>query len=226
AKQASAEGDAQWTRYHYPGEFTETDRGQALAKLRQQSWDAAAVDVRFEGNPRRVRAGNVFELSEHPESEHNVEYLVTETRTSASLAAAQAGLDSEFSFAVEIAGQPSKVPFRSALSASSTSILGPHVAVVTGKADEEIWTDKYGRIKVQFPWDPDGGNDENSSCWVRVAQPWTGKTWGAMSLPRIGEEVIVQFVDGNPDRPIVVGRLNNADMMPPDALGEAQSKTV
>lgn len=105
-------------------------------------------------------------------------------------------------------------------------MLGPHLATVSGKAGEEIWTDPYGRIKVQFPWDRDGKSDELSSCWIRVSQAWTGKSWGAMSLPRIGDEVIVEFLEGNPDRPIVTGRVFNAERMPPEKLAAAQAKTV
>ena len=94
-------------------------------------------------------------------------------------------------------------------------VEGPQTAVVVGPENEEIWTDKYGRIKVQFHWDRKGESDENSSCWVRVAQVWAGKRWGAQFIPRIGQEVIVEFLDGDPDCPVVVGSLYNADQMPP-----------
>jgi type VI secretion system secreted protein VgrG len=97
-------------------------------------------------------------------------------------------------------------------------VQGVQTAVVVGKSGEEIYTDKYGRVKVQFHWDRDGKNDENSSCWVRVAQVWAGKQWGAVHIPRIGQEVIVDFLEGNPDRPIITGRVYNADNMPPYAL--------
>jgi type VI secretion system secreted protein VgrG len=97
--------------------------------------------------------------------------------------------------------------------------------VVVGKSGEEIWTDKYGRIKVQFHWDRYGKNDENSSCWVRVAQVWAGKQWGAMFIPRVGQEVLVDFLEGDPDRPIVTGGVYNADQMPPYALPENQTQS-
>jgi type VI secretion system secreted protein VgrG len=98
--------------------------------------------------------------------------------------------------------------------------------MVVGKAGEEIWTDKYGRIKVQFHWDRIGANDENSSCWVRVAQGWAGKGWGAMSVPRIGMEVVVSFLEGDPDRPLVTGCVYNSDAMPPYALPAEQTKST
>ena len=99
-------------------------------------------------------------------------------------------------------------------------------AMVVGKAGEEIWTDKYGRIKVQFHWDRKGKNDEKSSCWVRVSQSWAGKRWGAMTVPRIGMEVVVEFLDGDPDRPLVTGCVYNSNTMPPYDLPAHQSRTT
>jgi type VI secretion system secreted protein VgrG len=87
----------------------------------------------------------------------------------------------------------------------------PPTAVVTGPAGDEIYTDKYGRVKVQFHWDRKGKKDENSSCWVRVSSPWAGKNWGGISIPRIGQEVVVDFLEGDPDRPLITGRVYNAD---------------
>ena len=100
-------------------------------------------------------------------------------------------------------------------------VQGPQTAVVVGPAGEEIYTDKYGRVKVQFHWDRDGKKDENSSCWIRVSQPWAGKNWGGIDIPRIGQEVIVDFLEGDPDQPIITGRVYNAEQMPPyDAARE------
>jgi type VI secretion system secreted protein VgrG len=90
--------------------------------------------------------------------------------------------------------------------------------VVVGKAGEEIWTDKHGRVKVQFHWDREGKKDENSSCWVRVSSSWAGKNWGAVHIPRIGQEVVVEFLEGDPDRPLIIGRVYNADHVPPYPL--------
>ncbi|MDZ4135672.1 MAG: type VI secretion system tip protein TssI/VgrG, partial [Paracoccaceae bacterium] len=113
---------------------------------------------------------------------------------------------------------PKTVPFRAPLTTAWPKIPGILIARVTGPSGEEIHTDKYGRIKVQFPWDRDGKNDENTTCWVRVVTPWSGKGWGMIAVPRIGQEVIIQFEDGDPDRPICTGMLYNADTMPPYAL--------
>ena len=101
---------------------------------------------------------------------------------------------------------------------------GPQTAIVVGPSGEEIYTDKYGRVKVQFHWDRYGKRDENSSCWVRVAQAWAGKSWGAIFLPRIGQEVIVDFLEGDPDRPIITGRVYNAAADAPYALPDEKTK--
>ncbi len=226
SKSLSSAGDVKWLWYDYPGNFTETDRGGQLAKIRQQAFDAAGVSISLSGNPRSLRCGHTFKLQSHPSDSCNAEYLITAHQLSASVGGHQAGDNTEFSFQTQLTVQPAKLPFRPQLSSERTVMHGPQVALVCGKPGEEIWTDKYGRIKVQFPWDRDGKSDDHSSCWIRVAQAWTGKNWGAMSLPRIGEEVIVDFLDGNPDRPIVVGRVINADHMPPEDLAAAQAKTI
>ncbi len=102
---------------------------------------------------------------------------------------------------------------------------GPQNALVVGPGGEEIWCDKYGRVKVQFYWDRYGKKDENSSCWIRVSHPWAGGTWGMVALPRIGQEVLVDFLEGDPDRPIITGRVYNADQMPPYALPANKTQT-
>jgi len=105
-------------------------------------------------------------------------------------------------------------------------VQGPQTAVVVGPSGEEIYTDKYGRVKVQFFWDREGKKDENSSCWMRVSQNWAGKNWGIIFNPRIGQEVIVEFLEGDPDRPIITGRVYNAEQMPPYALPANQTQST
>ena len=105
-------------------------------------------------------------------------------------------------------------------------IAGAQTAVVVGPSGEEIYTDKYGRVKVQFFWDRYGTSDENSSCWIRVSENWAGKNWGIVFNPRIGQEVIVDFLEGDPDRPIITGRVYNADQMPPYALPANQTQST
>ena len=105
------------------------------------------------------------------------------------------------------------------------NVQGPQTAIVVGQAGEEIWTDKYGRVKVLFHWDRYGKGDETSSCWMRVAQVWAGKGWGGMMIPRIGQEVIVDFLEGDPDQPIITGRVYNQDCMPPYSLPANQTQS-
>jgi type VI secretion system secreted protein VgrG len=113
---------------------------------------------------------------------------------------------------------PQGVPWRPPRLTPRVTMRGPQSAIVVGRSGEQIWTEEHGRVKVQFHWDRYGKNDENSSCWVRVSHPWAGKGWGAVSIPRIGQEVIVDFLDGDPDQPIIVGRFYNGESMPPYAL--------
>ncbi|GAA4354397.1 type VI secretion system tip protein TssI/VgrG [Variovorax defluvii] len=113
---------------------------------------------------------------------------------------------------------PTDMPWRPPRLTPRARMPGPQCALVVGKSGEEIWTDEFGRVKVQFHWDRYGKKDENSSCWMRVSQPWAGKGWGAVAIPRIGQEVIVDFLDGDPDQPIIVGRFYNGESMPPYAL--------
>jgi type VI secretion system secreted protein VgrG len=105
-------------------------------------------------------------------------------------------------------------------------IEGAQTAVVTGPSGEEIYTDKHGRIKVQFHWDREGALDENSSCWIRVSQSWAGAGWGAMYIPRIGHEVVVDFIEGDPDRPIVTGRVYHGTNTPPYSLPGEKTKST
>jgi type VI secretion system secreted protein VgrG len=104
-------------------------------------------------------------------------------------------------------------------------MLGPQTAIVVGKKDEEIWTDKFGRVKVRFHWDRLSKSDEKSSCWIRVAQAWAGNAWGAIHIPRIGQEVVVSFLEGDPDQPIITGSVYNADQNPPYTLPDAQTQS-
>jgi type VI secretion system secreted protein VgrG len=108
-----------------------------------------------------------------------------------------------------------KAPFRPARVTPKPIVQGAQTAIVVGKAGDEIYTDEHARVKVQFHWDRQGKNDENSGCWIRVAQTWAGKQWGAIHIPRIGQEVIVDFLEGDPDKPIITGRVYNGANMPP-----------
>jgi type VI secretion system secreted protein VgrG len=162
-----------------------------------------------------LRTGAKFKLTDHPQAPFNVpEYAIVGTEhTITSNQYASGGGDHGMTVAIEAID--AKTRFRPARITPKPSIQGAQTAVVVGPSGEEIYTDKYGRVKVQFPWDRYGKQDENSSCWMRVAQVWAGKNWGAMHIPRIGQEVLVSFLEGDPDRPIITGRVYNASLMPP-----------
>ncbi len=215
---------AEW--YGYPGMYTASDDGQRLARIRMESEDAAREQVQFGGNARGMRAGAKFTLTNHTTEAANKDYLIVASELSMEKAVSKSGARPTVVYRSALRCQDSKRPFRSRQTTMRPFIPGPHIATVCGKSGEEIWTDSYGRVKVQFPWDRDGASNELSSCWIRVSQAWTGKNWGAMSLPRIGDEVIVEFLDGNPDRPIITGRVYNAERMPPEKLADAQAKTI
>ncbi|MET0026319.1 MAG: type VI secretion system tip protein TssI/VgrG [Candidatus Thiodiazotropha sp.] len=206
--------------YDYPGEYEETGDGDTYARHRIEEIQGGYEVLEGEANARGLCAGGLFTLTDHPRGDQNREYLITATTCY---------LHSDaFESVPEIAEAPlficefrcadSKGKFRTTRTTPKPMVQGPQTAVVVGKAGEEIYTDEYGRVKLQFHWDRYGGRDESSSCWVRVAQVWAGKNWGAMHIPRIGQEVIVEFLEGDPDRPIITGRVYNADQMPPYGL--------
>lgn len=201
--------------FEYPGEFTETSDGQSYARMRIEELQAHYETATGTGDVRGIAAGCKFALTEHPRDDQNRQYLVVATDISASVGAYGTGeaesANYSCAFSVLEAGQP----YRSPRLTPKPIVEGPQTAVVVGPSGDEIHTDQYGRVKVQFHWDRYSQADENSSCWIRVAQPWAGKKWGGIWIPRIGQEVIVEFLEGDADRPIITGRVYNGTAMPP-----------
>jgi type VI secretion system secreted protein VgrG len=165
-----------------------------------------------------VAVGRLFELAGHPRADQNGEYLVTAVDYAMSVNEYESDPTPGTACTCAFAALGSRQQFRPQRLTPVPVVKGPQTAVVVGPAGDEIFTDKYGRVKVQFHWDRYGKKNENSSCWVRVAQPWAGKNWGMMAVPRIGQEVVVDFLEGDPDQPIITGRVYNAEQMPPWAL--------
>jgi len=161
-------------------------------------------------------AGHQFQLTQHFRIELNRAYVLRQVIHDLSLTHYQNHFQAF----------PAEMPFRSPITTPKPKMMSTQTAIVTGPSGEEIWTDKYGRIKVQFHWDQQGQYDENSSCWIRVNQGWAGKSWGHLSLPRIGQEVIVSFINGNPDTPIVTGAVYNAQHVVPYPLPAQQTKST
>jgi type VI secretion system secreted protein VgrG len=194
---------------------------ERLAKLRAERFHAAQAVARSRGDAAGLGAGRLFTLKNHPRRDFNKRYLVLSAHIEISSDAGQTGGEADGSgpqFSVGIEAVDAAAPYRPERVTQKPRIQGTQTARVVGPSGKEIWTDKYGRVKVQFPWDRAATDDGNSSCWVRVAQSWAGKNWGAQFVPRTGQEVIVSFLEGDPDRPIVIGSVFNAEHMPPYEL--------
>lgn len=213
---AQAEGEI----YCYPACYTAVDAGDHLAQIRLEESQAAHKRMRGAGTVAGLGCGQTFSLTNYPRKDQNGKYQVLsvehEIWADAYRSSSSGGEEEPYLCTIEV--QPSAVPFRPPLVTPKPVMAGPESAIVTGPAGEEIWTDKYGRVKVQFPWDRLGKNDENSSCWVRVSQAWAGGGFGSIHIPRIGQEVLVEFLQGNVDRPIITGRVYDGTNMPPFAL--------
>jgi type VI secretion system secreted protein VgrG len=212
---------ANYEVFDYPAEltvFTTAESGR-IAKTRIQEAQAGYMVARGQGNAAGLATGRRFKLTEYPRKDLNIEYVIIGTAFSlASDAYDAGGGGDEAEFKLSLEAVDAKTPYRPARVTPKPSIYGAQTAVVVGPNGEEIYTDEHSRVKVQFHWDRYGKLDENSSCWVRVSQVWAGKNWGAIHIPRIGQEVVVSFLEGDPDQPIITGRVYNADNMPPYAL--------
>jgi len=214
--------------FDYPGLHTTKDQGDTVAKVRMQEEEAAYMVVSGSGNCRGLTSGYSFELKNHYRGDQNTNYVTTEVRHvgSAGQSYTTVGTSEAETYSNQFTCIPASVPYRPPRVTPKPFVQGPQPALVVGKAGEEIWVDKYGRVIVQFYWDRLGTKNENSSCWIRVSQPWAGGNWGAMWIPRIGQEVLVDFLEGDPDRPVIIGRVYNADQMPPYTLPDYQTRST
>jgi type VI secretion system secreted protein VgrG len=227
--------------YDYPGDYTNRSDGTAAAKLRMQEVEAGFGALTGSSVCRAFTTGYTFELTDAPQPGMNTTYLLTEIQHTASAAGGysssgggeQGGSDS---YSNHFTCIPGNLTFRPARLTPKPFVQGPQTAVVVGKSQdsssqdtqesgsdgEEIWVDKYGRVVVLFPWD----RVTACSCWVRVSQDWAGQGWGSMTIPRVGQEVIVSFIEGDPDRPIVTGRVYNATQVVPYKLPDYQTRST
>lgn len=202
--------------FDYPGEYVELSEGDDYVKLRLQELQSQHERVQAGGPCRGLSPGCIFKLEDYPRKDQNKAYIVLsishQVNGSDYISGSQ-GAHELYRCQVEVLSK--ETPFRAARATPKPIVQGPQTAIVVGPASEEIHTEKYGRVKVQFHWDRYGNSDENSSCWIRVSQAWAGEKWGGIHIPRIGQEVIVSFMEGDPDRPIITGRVYNEDCMPP-----------
>jgi type VI secretion system secreted protein VgrG len=203
--------------YDYPGEYLQTGDGENYVRARIEELQAEHEQVQGQGNARGLSVGSLFELTDYLREDQNREYLIVSAthQVESDAYSSGAAAASEEVYSCSFTALHSKKPFRPVRSTPKPMVQGPQTAVVVGPSGDEIHTDEYGRVKVSFHWDRKSKSDENSSCWVRVAQVWAGTKWGGIQIPRIGQEVIIEFLEGDPDRPIITGRVYNNDNMPP-----------
>ncbi|MEW6361234.1 MAG: type VI secretion system tip protein TssI/VgrG [Acidobacteriota bacterium] len=243
-------GNQQLESYDFPGDFAHRFDGIApgggeqaselnkifednkrTAGIRQQEIDVEYKDAFGTADCCALTPGYRFELEKFPVAEQNGDHVIIAARTEA-IQSPSYFSDEEVENAYQCQfvciphGKPDAAPFRPARRTPKPVVRGSQTATVVGPAGEEIFTDKYGRVKVQFHWDREGKADAGSSCWLRVAQTWAGKKWGTMFIPRIGQEVIVDFLEGDPDKPIIIGSVYNPDNMPPYTLPDEKTKST
>ncbi len=210
-----------WERYMWPGGYVDYGDGENYSGVRLESLEAEHERTQGQTTVRTMAPGYLFNLERCPRADQNREYLsVAATyffRDNARMSAGGGG-SGDSDWHILVTAQPSSIPYRPQQLTPKPLTSGPQTAVVVGPAGEEIYTDKYGRVKVQFFWDRYGNKDENSSCWIRVSHPWAGEKWGFVHIPRMKQEVIVDFIGGDPDHPVITGCVYNADQMPPYGL--------
>jgi type VI secretion system secreted protein VgrG len=202
----------------YPGAYTEPGVGGSLARIRLDELRSRYQVVHGIGNARGMAVGSLFTLTDFPRDDQNREYLITSATYEARSNEYTVGGEDDPNFDCSFTGISSAEQFRPPCVTPEPVVQGPQTAVVVGPGGDEIYTDEHGRIKVQFHWDCLGKKDQDSSCWMRVGQLWAHGGWGSMWIPRIGMEVIVEFLEGDPDQPIVTGCVYNGTNKPPYAL--------
>ena len=233
AQQHSADGGLalknqhkDYERYDYPGRYKRDIAGQPFTKTRLAALRNDAQMAHLEGDDARLQPGLAFDLSEHPREDFNDRWrsiALTHTgRQHSSLEEEACASDSSTSYAMRASAIRWTAEWKAPLCAKPR-IDGPQIATVVGPPGEEIYCDKWGRVKVSFPWDRDSQHNDHSSCWIRVAQGWAGATWGAMAIPRVGQELIISYLDGDPDQPIATGRAYRETNLPPYELPKLSS---
>jgi len=210
--------------YDWPGRFVEHGHGEYYARIRQERWQVEHQQIQATATAMGIAPGHTFALYNAPFFSDNGEYLTTEANYFLEENRYASGSDGETVHRTDFTVIPSSVVFRPAPVTAWPKTHGPQTAKVVGPQGESIWTDKYGRIKVKFHWDRQAKGDDTSSCWVRVSSAWAGQGFGGVQIPRVGDEVVIDFINGDPDRPIVTGRVYNEASMPPWALPAAATQ--
>jgi type VI secretion system secreted protein VgrG len=206
--------------YEYPGPYAVVADGTTISNVRMQRFTRQSQTLQGESNSRLIYTGCKMTLSGFADDSQNIEYLVVGATYTIGEAAGVPSTDGAVAdaFVCKMRAIPGSMPFQLDEITHWPRMYGPQTAKVVVASGDEITTDTYGRIKVKFPWDRSSAQDDSASCWIRVAQIWAGAQWGSMYIPRVGQEVVVDFLNGNPDRPIIVGCVYNANNKPPDTL--------
>jgi type VI secretion system secreted protein VgrG len=212
--------------FDYPGLYTQKSDGEQYAAVRMDELGSQFEFAQGKTNARGLTVGALLTLEDHPRADQNREYLIVSASTEMLFENYESLPDPRpTSYSCAFVAMSSSQQFRPRRRTRKPFVQGPQTAFVVGPAGEEIFTDELGRVKVQFHWDRRGGNDQHSSCFIRVSQYWAGKNWGAIHIPRIGHEVIVDFLEGDPDQPIVVGRVYNGTNLPPYKLPDNKTQS-
>lgn len=212
--------------FDYPGSHVLADEGRHYAQVRMEAMNVPHAQFNGSTDACGMSIGALFEMQDFPRAELNREYLVSAVKIQLEESDYVSGEGGGEPFQCSFEAIESKQPFRSMPTTPRPRIVGLQTAIVTGsKTDEDIAVDKYGRVQVTFHWNKPDKDKAQSSCPVRVASPWAGKTWGAVSIPRVGQEVVVSFLEGDPDRPLIIGSVYNDDNMPPYALPDNKTQS-
>ncbi|HBM2573854.1 TPA: type VI secretion system Vgr family protein, partial [Enterobacter hormaechei subsp. xiangfangensis] len=203
--------------------FVETGHAEFYARIRQERWQVEHQQIQATATAAGIAPGHIFTLTNAPFFSDNGEYLVTAAGYHFEENRYASG-EGETIHRTDFTVIPASVSYRPAQSTAWPRTYGPQTAKVVGPQGESIWTDKYGRVKVKFHWDRLAKGDDTSSCWVRVSSAWAGQGYGGVQIPRVGDEVVVDFINGDPDRPIITGRVYNEASMPPWALPAAATQ--
>ena len=209
--------------YDWPGRFVDHGHAEFYARIRQERWQVEHQQIQATATAAGIAPGHTFTLSNAPFFSDNGEYLTTAASYHFEENRYASG-EGETIHRTDFTVIPSSVAYRPAQTTAWPRTYGPQTAKVVGPQGESIWTDKYGRVKVKFHWDRLAKGDDTSSCWVRVSSAWAGQGYGGVQIPRVGDEVVVDFINGDPDRPIITGRVYNEASMPPWALPAAATQ--